>query len=591
MPQPWEQFSQTSTAKQPWEQFGGEAQPQSSGFLDKVGSDLSKRWQEGQQDVHNYPAMAPIIGLGVATGAANDITGHVTNAVVPDIVKQGLAFGTQATSNALDTTNPGQWAGDKMLATKDAFNNFMKSNPKTAIALNTAGNAASFIPTERTVEAAINTAAPIAQNAVKGVEGLADQYAAKYPAGTGPLDPLQMKVNTPISADMVRQAGTNAYKAVEDSGTVFSPTVTDKALDVISSAKQKPLFAGTVLPKESADINAALDEFLPARGKPMKMSDLQGLDSNLGDKAAQAYVSGNANKGRIISGVQDKIRDMVQPGKLTAGDVIAGSPEGGDILTKHAVPLWSTQAKMQDIEKIINRANAMDNPSTAMKTGFRNLMLNKGKMAQFSPEVQDLVTKAATTGKVDDLLGIVGSRLNAIAGMAVGGPQGAVVSNITSAAGRGLRTALKNNQADAVLSSMVEDVRPSIEKFADYTSPPPPAAPPLTPAEIAAQKQALMSPASYARLQQSLLPKPTPGLLGMRNPSAEDLAAAQRDADLAKIPPPAPVTPAEVLKIAAQQRELAALKGKPFNASDFGQKLKEAMTMSPVQARKYLNKQ
>lgn len=478
MPQPWEQFQSTQIARQPWEQFGGATADQ-PGFIDNVKSDINNRMQQGNAAADQYvagkitlPEMMLASTGKVVAGSVNDIAGEVINAITPNFIKNGFASGAQTTADALDNTKTGQAVGNNLMSAKNAYQGFMQSNPRTALALESAGNIANTIGLAKGVGSAAQTAGDLVSSGAKGAQGLADMYAAKYPEGTAPLDPLEMKVNVPISADMVRNAGSNAYKAVADSGTTFSPVVTDKALDVIENAKQKPLFGGKVLTQEQAEINSALSDYAGAKGQPMTMEDLQGLDSTLGDKAAQAYVSGKSNKGRIISGVQDKIRQIVQPGNISSSDVIAGSPEGANILTGHAIPLWSTQAKMQDIEKIIDRANAMDNPSTAMKTGFRNLMLNKGKMAQFSPEIQNLVTKAATTGKVDDLLGIVGSRLNAIAGMA-GGPESAIVSNVTSAAGRGLRTALKNKQANAVLNSMVENVRPSIEKFSNYQTPAP----------------------------------------------------------------------------------------------------------------------
>lgn len=432
-----------------------------------VGSIFNKRANELADNVvayQNNEKSLPELGLNfigkAGAGTANDLIGAGINAAIPDPAKQALAAGAQNTANAIDSTKTGKYLSDKLLAVHDIYNQFMGDNPRTASALESVGNIAALVPAKKVIE----PIQEIASDTSNGIKGLSDIYAAKYPTGNAPFDPLQMKIAQPITRDMVRDVGSKAYKAVEDSGTVFAAPVTDRAMAVIENAKQKPLFGGKVFTKEQADINAALEDYLPARGQAMTMADLQGLDSTLGDKAAQAYVAGNYNKGRIVSDVQDKIRELVKPENISKNEII-GNPEGANILLNEAVPLWSTQAKMGDIEKIVNRANAMDNPSTGIKTGFRNLMLNDGKMAQYPKEVQKLITKAAKTGKADDLLGILGSRLNAIAGLAAHGPAGAVVSNVASAGFRGARSALKNNQANAVLDALVDQIRPIIEKY------------------------------------------------------------------------------------------------------------------------------
>lgn len=302
--------------------------------------------------------------------------------------------------------------------------------------------------------AGINEAASMASSLPKNFMGnIAEDLRAPIPG------------KEPILRSRVRTASQNAYKAVEDSGTVLHPSVTDKSVDIIEGAKQQSAFGGKLLTSDQADINAALDEYSVARGQPMTMTDLQTLDSTLGDKAAQAYASGKSNKGRIISDVQDKIRDLIKPKNLSPEDVI-GTPEGIEALTEHAIPLWSAQAKMGDILKIIERGNAMDNPSTAIKTGLRNLMLNEGKMATYSPEIQKMIRDGAKTGKTDDLLGVLGSRLNPIAQGAVGGLPGKLGAHAISSTFRAARTNLKNKQADAILGAMVEDLRPSIDKYA-----------------------------------------------------------------------------------------------------------------------------
>lgn len=268
---------------------------------------------------------------------------------------------------------------------------------------------------------------------------------------------------SPIDRTMVHQASKNAYRVVDESSTALAPTWTDRQMDVIEAAKQKPLFGGKVLTKEQKEINEALEDYLAARGEKATMSDIQGLDSTLGDKIAEAYIAGKNNKARILSNVQDDIRDNLAVNKLSLEDV-TGTREGIDAL-KDAIPLYSLQAKMKDIDKIVKRANAMQNPATGIQTGFRNLMLNERKFNSYPLEVRKMIEKGATTGMVDDALIIVGSRLNPIIGGAASGPKGAAISYATSKIGRKIRTDSANKKAQKILDAMTEPYRESIEKY------------------------------------------------------------------------------------------------------------------------------
>lgn len=528
---------------------------------------------------------------------------------------------------------------------------------------------------------------------IQGAENLAARQAAGVPPPFNPYDIKTpegyarqnlLKSNSsdpmlaekpPLTDEQVKNASSNAYTFVDQSGTVLNPSVTDKALSIIDSAKQKPLFNGTVLTEEQAGINKALSDYEGASGQPMTMTDLQGLDSTLGDKAAQAYVSGDRNKGRIISDVQDKIRELVQPKNLTPDD-ISGTPEGISALTDHAIPAWATQAKMADIGKIIERANYMDNPSPAMRNGFKNLALNKGKMAQYPPEVQALIQKAAVTGKADDLLGILGSRLNPIiAGAAGGGLPATAATLVSSGIMRGIRSNMKYTQADKILSALSEPMRGTVEKFGNgvpeipyHNFPPqPPAAPmlalpapkttyygngagqtvPLTPAardiigqspstaieqapsnmaaqsgantpmyqppiakispdEIAAARQAGMSPDGYAAMRQSKLAEETANKQSIRKEFEENTAWNQNSAlteaqrqqsvnniyDQMQSPTWEKLSPQQKSDASTFliQNEIQRQQIPPENQTDFGAKVKQAMTMSPAEARKFLKR-
>lgn len=300
---------------------------------------------------------------------------------------------------------------------------------------------------------------------------LVDQINAN-PGGWEPPNfgqPASPAQKSPLSVDMLNTAAPAAYKAVDNSNTGFSPDFSTKVASIINQAKLKPI-AGKVLPSEDAEINNALGEYDALSDTPLSLNDYQRIDSTLGNKAAKAYISRDSNQARIIGAVQDKIRGLVS--NINPADV-TGDPEGINTLTQHAIPMWSVKRKIEDLQAIVENANMTKNPQTAMQTGFKNL-IKSGRIDSYPPEVQSLIKEIAVTGTGEDLLSIVGSRLNPIAAGAVAGPHGAIVAQGTSYAARAFGNAMKNRRADAIIKAMLEQVRPSIEKFAN---PPAPTAP------------------------------------------------------------------------------------------------------------------
>jgi hypothetical protein len=468
MPQPWETYQSAQPVKQPWENYGA---PPSQGVLDRIGTDLNKRgdiikqqWDAAMSGQQN-PAESGvnIVGKGIAGGIA-DTLGEGVNAIIPQGVKNVAGRAAQSVADFIDSHDP--QTSDALLGLSKAVPEVQKQYPRVSNLVDSAVNIAGVAP----ITAAAGEAGGKLLSSMGEESGMPINLAS---GGVSKITDM-MRGKPAITQDMVRNVGSNAYKFVEQSGTGFTPALTDKVLGILDNGKQAPI-AGKVLTSEAKDINGALSEFDDLKGSPLTITDFQKIDSNLGDKAAQAYVSGNANKGRILSQAQDQIRELVKSGNLAPADLV-GPQEGVDALTQDAIPVWSTQAKMGDIQKIVDRANMMDNPSTGIKTGLRNLALNKNRMASYPPEIQKLIIKGATTGKIDDLLGVLGSRLNGIAGAAIGGIPGSIVSNLSSMAARGLRTGAKVGEAQAISDALVEGIRPQIAKYMNGV-PPIPAAP------------------------------------------------------------------------------------------------------------------
>ena len=442
-------------------QMPADAVSQQPDFYQRVGQDMLTRGQNvknqivqgvtGQQGWVETGANT----LGNAAGLLWDVGaeglksafGALPNAVQQPVKTAGryVAESPVGVAGGEAITQAGEWA---------------QKNPRASALVGSAFNLSGLPVAGKAAEATASVVKPIAEVTAERIAPVV-QKATKL---------------EPLNQDIVRQAGSNAYKYVKDTGTTFSPQGVNRILDVLESKRQKGSFGGKVITKEQAAINEAIDEFMPARGSVGTIDDIQTLDSQLGDKAAMAYTSGDFNKGRIFSNLQDDVRNALRKENTKVGDII-GSREGVDVLMNDAIPLWATQAKLGDIQKIIDRASVMDNPTTAIRTGFRNLMLNKNKFKQYPKEVQAMIKDAADTGAIDDLMGIAGSRLNAIVGGGAGGIKGAVIGSAVSKTARTVRDKMRMNRVNKIIDEMVKDVRPSVERFRNMPEAPKPKEP------------------------------------------------------------------------------------------------------------------
>jgi GH24 family phage-related lysozyme (muramidase) len=282
---------------------------------------------------------------------------------------------------------------------------------------------------------------------------------------------------SPIDAQVLKDTSQKAYKFAEDQGGGLNAGFTGDVRTHLEDAKIQPV-GQKPLTNSAEAFNNKIDELMPVEGESWTLDDYEKFDKLLTrEKVNQMDGFAHTPDSRALSIAQQKIRDRLQ--SLSESDVTGGKA-GFDALTQDAIPVWSAKTKMDDLESIINRANAMDNPSIAMRTGFRNLMLNNGKMASYPAEVQSLIVKAAKQGKVDDLLGVLGSRLNAIGAGAVGGIPGEIAGHIVSSGFRGIRNNLINNRASDVMDALTEPLRPIVEKYQNPISPPvTPPAPPM----------------------------------------------------------------------------------------------------------------
>lgn len=296
-----------------------------------------------------------------------------------------------------------------------------------------------------------------------GTEGTRDERAAggavlgatlggAFPAAAAGINRLNTKTIIP-GADEVRQAASQMYKRAEQFGGTLKPEFTNKFIKEADSIllSKDPKIRGSRTHRQLVD---AFDDLAQFANEPMTLQRAQELDEMLGEMINQRVnLNGTLNdQGRKLYNAQTTLRRMIE----TADEsVMSGSKEGFEAL-KEGRKLWSTSRKLDDIERIISRAEMTDNPATAIKTGFRNLFHSK-RIAGYSPQEAKAIEKAANSGVVGDLLRTAGSRLAPIITAGAGGGIGSTAAAAAaSMAARGAATRGQLKRAQDVSRAVAE---------------------------------------------------------------------------------------------------------------------------------------
>lgn len=204
---------------------------------------------------------------------------------------------------------------------------------------------------------------------------------------------------------------------------------------------------------------ASVDE----NGNPV---DLPWAKVNGYRKLLNGVINDSMKKGGTEDGYQAmKARDILDKGldSLQPADLSAGDPAAIE-LTRQGNTLWSAANKAQDVQRILDNANTMDNPVTGIKTGFRNLSKQVAKnRGGWTDEEIEGIQHAAETGLLTGALKTMGSRLiSGLAGGAsgiagggmLGAPLGVAAGEALAFPMRAAANALQTRRADAVADSI-----------------------------------------------------------------------------------------------------------------------------------------
>lgn len=271
------------------------------------------------------------------------------------------------------------------------------------------------------------------------------------------------QTKTPIaSADEIKSLANQAYQKADESGGVLKGWFTNRFLDDIKDI-QPATIAGRQVPT-NPELSKALDYVNSFKNTRLTLQDAQNLDEYLGDAIDGFTTLGQVDKsGQKLLQVQRAFRNAIESADDT---LIEGGKEGFESL-KQGRALWSAQLKMRDIERIIKRAELTDNPATAIKSGFKNLLTNAKNSKGYTKEELALIERAANSGVVGDVFKTFGSRLiPIITGAGGGGIAGTMAAAAGSMASRGLATRGAVSRADDVARALSNRAVPQVAKEA-----------------------------------------------------------------------------------------------------------------------------
>ena len=170
----------------------------------------------------------------------------------------------------------------------------------------------------------------------------------------------------------------------------------------------------------------------------MTLAAAQEVDQAIGKQISRQYGPGGSMKDAAdLLDIQHKLRDQID--NANESDVTGGKA-GFDALAP-ARKAWAQSMKMDDMERIKERADMTSNPTTSFQTQVKNFTTNRAKSRGWNDDEISALKDAADRGVIGGGLHLLGSRLvpyltAGIAGGATGGLSGVFAAAPGWAAGQ-----------------------------------------------------------------------------------------------------------------------------------------------------------
>lgn len=269
-----------------------------------------------------------------------------------------------------------------------------------------------------------------------------------------PGPPPAADVPVPKTAAEAKSIASAYYDKAERDGGTLTPAFANKFVEAANRLAPQSE-AGLAVAGETP-ITALAGRLEALRDQPISLRGAQEIDEALSGLIDKEFgVKGLSKDGKALMDLQSDFREMIR----NAGpDDVSGGTSGFDALVQGR-RAWAQAMKMDDLERIQQRAEGTDNPATGIKSGIRVLLANRSRVRGYSPEEITALKQAQERGVTGGLLHVFGSRLipqaAAVGGFFGSGPVAAAVAGTASHfVASGLRSGATKLQANRLANAV-----------------------------------------------------------------------------------------------------------------------------------------
>lgn len=466
------------------EQLGGNSPvpQQSSSFLGEMGQNVTNAVQSG----------GDILSGNFSSPGGKNLPSPRTQALADKLFPEGSQGTFMDAANNVGNTIPSDYSG----ALLEKFGQTLPGKTLSIIGgLNPVYNAASTA-VNRYVNPALQKIGIAPENAqlmemgvgtlgLKSAGKIADPtVAAIKSVGGKAIDAINTPKDVPLTSSDVGDLANRSYAAADSLGGALAPHAVDKFVNDVSSVAPQTsagkAFVG------SNPVTDTISDFQSLKGAPLSLKSMQEIDEDLSNRIDQQTdpIKGVNKVGYQLQQMQQKFRNTF----LSApnSDLIGGAD--GINAWREGQQLWATKIRMGDVERILNKAESADVPSTAIKNGLKTYVNKPANKRGWSDDEWSMLQSGAKTGLVTGALKTLGSKLISGVAGAAGGAGGGIPGSLFGAAvgeavGYPMRlgaTALQKKAPMAALNSLSNrsvinqagNVAPSVTKLSAPLTPP-----------------------------------------------------------------------------------------------------------------------
>ena len=238
----------------------------------------------------------------------------------------------------------------------------------------------------------------------------------------------------------IRKAAETLYSQARNTGASYTDdALTDFAKSMQTNLPKTELGRAVVGSDDFAD---TVNRFIrSAKDEVLDLDSFEDMDKALNVKYMKAVGAQDFDTARKFADAKGELRRIATSDKYLTG------PRQGIDAYRDATNLWSAQARLREVEDIIEFASTYPQPQTFIKNSFRVMIKNPKNLKGYTPKQIEAIRKASRTGMVDDVLGTLGSRLVGIGGTVAGGPLGSALGMSGSMGARMAAQARKGAEA------------------------------------------------------------------------------------------------------------------------------------------------